>query len=207
MGRRLDVSMLDTIFSILETGAIEYTIRGHVSSPEGNRDPGIAPFDSFRAADGMFVMACGTNGFWHSLCEIMEMPEMENDPRFADNNKRVENYVNVLKPMIEEWSMQHTVDDLENMIVGAGIPFSRVLRMDQVCNLDILKKRHMLWNVYDTGIAEEIAIPGTPIKMHGCADEVQRSAPLVGEHTERILKDILHYNDEEINTLKEQGVI
>ena len=70
MGRRLDVSMVDTIFSILESGVVEYTVNGKMVGPSGNRDPSIAPFDSFPAKDGEFVMACGTDKFWKRLCEV-----------------------------------------------------------------------------------------------------------------------------------------
>jgi CoA:oxalate CoA-transferase len=69
-GRRVDVSMLDTIFSILETGVISYTLTGKIAKPAGNRDPEIAPFDVLAAKDGQFAIACGTQRFWLSLCDI-----------------------------------------------------------------------------------------------------------------------------------------
>ena len=71
----------------------------------------------------------------------------------------------------------------------------------------MLKDRNMLWTVKDTGIGEEIQIPGSPIKMHGCEDAVMRSAPVIGEHTESILKHVLHMQDQEIQQLKENGII
>lgn len=201
MGRRLDVSMVDTIFSILEAGVVEYTMNGHISKPEGNRDPGISPFDSFAAKDGSFVMACGTDGFWKSLCMLMERPDLVEDPRFMTNAKRCENYISELRDIVSAWTAKYTVDELEDMIVGAGIPFGRILNMDQVCEQDILRQRNMLWKVRDTGIGEEVEVPGTPIKMHGCVDQVMRSAPVVGEHTDTILRDVLHMDEAEMAQL------
>ena len=207
MGRRLDVSMLDTIFSILETSSVEYTVAGHVSKPEGNRDPAISPFDAYKAKDGAFVMACGTDGFWKSLCEIMGQPELAEDPRFINNTNRCEYYLSDLKGIISAWTEQYTVAELEEMIVEAGIPFGRILSLDQVCRQETLLDRNMLWTVHDNGIGEEIQIPGTPIKMHGCEDQVQRSAPTIGQDTDAILADILHLSGDEIARLHTEQVI
>lgn len=205
-GRRLDVSMLDTIFSILETGVVEYTFDGVVSTPQGNRDPGISPFDSFMASDGEFVIACGTNKFWHALCELMQMPELISDPRFTDNALRCKHNAE-LKQIISGWAQQHTVSEVEALVVGAGIPFGRVLTMDQVCKQQELSDRNMLWDVDDPGVGGHITIPGTPIKMHGCEDKAQRPAPMIGEHSRSILGKMIGLTDGELDKLQADGVI
>ncbi|MEG1657970.1 MAG: CoA transferase [Oscillibacter sp.] len=207
LGRRLDVSMVDTIFSVLESAVPEYTVTGHVATPEGNRDPGMSPFDAFDAKDGMFVMACGTNTFWKALCAVMERPELVEDPRFINNNKRCENYLSTLRDIIQAWTRQHTLDVLEEWIVGAGIPFGRIMNVEQICQSEMLKNRNMLWNVHDTGMDADILIPGTPIKMHGCEDKIVRAAPTPGQHTEQILKEMLHLQADEIAKLRADAVI
>lgn len=207
LGRRLDVSMVDTVFSILEAAVVQYTINGVVSKPEGNRDPVIAPFDAFRAKDGMFVMACGTDKFWRALCSAMGRPELAEDPRFIDNAARVENYLPTLKGIIEEWSTGLEVDRLEELICAAGVPFGRIQNIRQACESEIIKRRHMLWNVYDPSFGKEISFPGTPIKMHGCEDRPERPAPLLGQHSEEILSHILHKEQKEIDRYKAEKVI
>ncbi|MDO5131856.1 MAG: CoA transferase, partial [Eubacteriales bacterium] len=207
VGRRIDVSMCDTIFSILETGVVQYTIKGIVSKPEGNRDPVIAPFDAFEAKDGMFVMACGTNKFWKQLTVAMGQPELAEDPRFVNNARRVENYLPTLKGIIEDWSRQRTVDEVEEAVAAAGIPFGRVQNVAQACESDLFKDRNMLWNVYDPAFGREITIPGTPIKMHGCEDAPQKAAPLLGQDTDDVLKKILGMDDTALAKLRGDGVI
>ena len=206
-GRRLDVSMVDTVFSILETGVMQYTIKGIVSKPEGNSDPVIAPFDSFKARDGQFVLACGTNKFWAALCRAMGKPELIEDPRFINNSRRVENYIPTLKGIIEDWSMQHSVDELEELISGAGVPFGRIQNIKQACECDVIRRRNMLWDVYDPAFGREIEMPGTPIKMHGCADRADKAAPGLGEDTERLLCGILGLGHDEVEKLREEGVV
>lgn len=206
LGGRINVSMLDTVFSILETGVMQYTLKGVISKPEGNRDPVIAPFDSFEAKDGMFVMACGTEKFWLKLCDAMNMPELATDPHFATNTERVNNYP-LLKGTIEAWSKELTLCELENIICAAGIPFGRIQNVKQACESELIKNRNMLWTVDDPAFGHEIKVPGTPIKMHGCEDAPKKAAPLLGEDTEHILTSILGIDSERIAELREIGAI
>jgi len=206
-GRRLDVSMVDTIFSILETGVMQYTLKGIISVPEGNRDPVIAPFDAFHGRDGMFVLACGTDKFWRALCTVMERPELAEDPRFIDNSARVKNYIPALRDTIEAWSSRLSVDELESRICGAGIPFGRVQNVQQACRSPLLRRRNMLWKLYDPAFDAEIEIPGTPIKMHGCEDAAVKAAPLLGEDTETVLSDLLGMDEEQLARLRRNNVI
>lgn len=207
LGRRLDVSMVDTVFSILETGVMQYTVKGVISRPEGNRDPVIAPFDAFRAKDGMFVLACGTDKFWAALCGAMGRPELAEDPRFANNSLRVENYLPTLKDIIEEWSARLTVDELEGLISAAGVPFGRIQNIRQACESDLVARRNMLWKVYDPSFGREIEMPGAPVKMHGCADEPVKPAPRLGEDTDALLGGLLGLGDAELGELRKEGVI
>ncbi|MCB5736492.1 MAG: CoA transferase [Megasphaera massiliensis] len=207
MGRRVDVSMLDTIFSILETGALSYELNGDIVEAVGNRNLSVAPCDILEAADGQFALVCGTQRFWRSLCQIMGKPELADDPRFADNKRRCEHYPDELKPIIEGWSRQHTLDELEKQLSDAEIPFGRIADTKGVCENPVIKRRHMLWDIDDPAIGETISVPGTPIKIHGCEDKAFRPAPTLGQHTDDILKNIVHLTAEEIARLHEEGVI
>lgn len=206
LGRRLDVSMVDTIFSVLETGIVQYTIGGIISGPVGNRDPVIAPFDSYRAADGLCVVACGTDKFFAALCGVMGKPELAKDPRFTNNSLRCANYPE-LKAIIEEWTSQNSLEDLERLILAAGIPFGKVQNTAQACASDFIKRRNMLWTVQDPAFEEPIQFPGTPVKMHGCEDKAQRPAPGIGQHNEEILSGLLGKSAGEIEALKAENVI
>lgn len=137
----------------------------------------------------------------------MNRPELAEDPRFVTNAKRCENYIHELRGIIAQWAAGYTVDEMEQMLVGAGIPFGRILNMDQVCAQDVLRDRNMLWKVKDAGIGEEIEIPGSPIKMHGCLDAAMRSAPVVGEHTDALLRAVLGMDEAEIGRLHDGHVV
>ena len=137
----------------------------------------------------------------------MGKPELIEDPRFINNSRRVENYIPTLKGIIEDWSMQHSVDELEELISGAGVPFGRIQNIKQACECDVIRRRNMIWDVYDPAFGREIEMPGTPIKMHGCADRADKAAPGLGEDTERLLCGILGLGHDEVEKLREEGVV
>ena len=206
VGRRIDVAMVDTLFSVMENFVVEYTIAGKTPHRAGNQDPSIAPFDSFHAKDGDFVMGCGTNKMFAELCGAMGREELIDDPRFCTNVARCENYLPELKSIIEEWTTTKTVAEMEEIITGLKIPFGQILTIPEVSEHPQTKERNMLWNVYQPGMDREIRIPGTPVKIHGEEDVCQKAAPQLGEDNATILAT-LGYSAEQVAALKEQGVL
>ncbi|WP_317854047.1 CaiB/BaiF CoA-transferase family protein [Chakrabartyella piscis] len=207
VGRRLDVAMVDTLYSTMENFVVEYTIAGKHPHRAGNQDPSIAPFDSFKAKDADFVMGCGTNKMFAGLCSAMGKEELIEDPRFKTNLLRCENYLTDLKPIVEEWTQTKTVAELEEIICGLSIPFGPILTIPEVSDSDLTKERNMLWEVYQPGMDRTIKIPGTPIKIHGEVDEAQKAAPVLGEDNVAIYTEVLGISAEEVAALEENNII
>ena len=206
VGQRLDVAMMDTLFSIMENFVVEYTIAGKTPHRAGNQDPSIAPFDSFHAKDGDFVMGCGTDAMYARLCEAMGREDLITNPLFVTNIGRCDNYAQ-LKPEIEKWTTTKTVAELEEIIVGLSIPFGNILTIPQAAEHPQTKIRNMLWDVEQPGMDATIKIPGTPIKMHGQEDKCQKASPLLGEDNDNVYGDILGYSAEKIAELRKDGII
>ena len=205
-GQRLDVAMIDTLFSIMENAVVTYTVEGTVPGRLGNMDPAVAPFDSFEAKDGEFVMGCGTKKMWESMCEMMGRPDLITNPKYATNEDRCANYLPDLKEEVNSWTRTKTIDELEELIVAAGIPFGHINDIGQITESDLIKRRNMLWEVYDPSIGENIKIPGCPIKVHGQEDKPSKAAPDLGEDNHAILTE-LGYSESEIKALKESGAL
>lgn len=207
LGRRVDVAMVDTLYSTMENFVVEYTIEGKHPHRAGNQDPSIAPFDSFTAKDADFVMGCGTNKMFAGLCSAMGREDLTRDPRFKTNLLRCENYLDDLKPIIEEWTKTKTVAELEEIICGLSIPFGPIMTIPEVSESQLTKERNMLWEVYQPGMERNIKVPGTPIKIHGEADEIQKSAPILGEDNVAIYSEVLGISAEEVAALVEKDII
>lgn len=204
-GCHIDVAMVDTMIHVLDHYIIGYTINGEKNIRSGNRDLSIAPFDAFQAKDGMFVLACGTDKMFERLCGLMERPDLLKDPRYKTNQDRCDHYIGELRPEVEGWSMTKTLDELEERIVGIGIPFGRIQDVEQVVKHPQTTARNMLWDVDQPGIGN-ITITGTPIKISYEEDKLIKAAPLLGEDNIRILKE-LGYSDEKIATLVAKGAV
>lgn len=206
-GSRIDVSMVDTLFSVMENFVVKYTVEGETPKRSGNIDPGIAPFDSFKAKDGEFVMGCGTDRMFAGLCEAMGREELISDARFSTNDNRCINYLPELKEIIEEWTSKKTIDELEEIICAKKIPFGRIQDIPAITESELIKDRNMIWEVFQPGMDGTLRIPGCPVKIHGEPDEIQKASPKLSEDTEDILKELLNMSDEKIEQLKERDVI
>lgn len=200
-GQRLDVAMLDTLYSALENAVVQYTVGKTVPKRMGNIDPGIAPFDSFEAKDGEIVIGVGTDAMWHKLCDLMGKPQLKEDPRYENNDKRCQNYLPDLKQEVEEWTKTKTKAELEKVVVEAGIPFGNILSVPEITEHPQIKTRNMIVEIEDPVIGN-MRIPGIPIKMHGQKDTIDSPAPTIGQHTEEILKEIGY----DSKTIEELGI-
>ena len=200
-GCRLDVAMLDTLFSVMENFVVDYTIGGFVPKRQGNIDPSIAPFASFHAKDCDFTMGCGTDKLWAKLCVIMHKEHLIDDPRFKTNDDRCKNFTPDLDKEVNEWSTTLNFSEIEEKLVEAGIPVGQINDIKQVCELPQIAARNMLWKVYDPGFKDEVSFPGCPIKIQGVEDEIQKPAPLLGEDTDKVMKEILGYDDAKIKAM------
>ena len=206
-GARIDVAMLDTMFSVMENHVMEYTMLGEHPTRMGNCDVMSPPWDMLHAKDGNFVVACGTQKFYELFCDVMGREDLKTDPKYADMRDRSRHYIGDLKDIIEDWTRTKTLDELEEAMVDAGIPFGRIRSIAECAEMPQIKLRNMLWDVYDPDAEQVITMPGSPIKIHGEDDYIACAAPTVGQDNDRVLKDIGGYTESEINGLRNNNVI
>jgi len=206
-GMRIDVAMVDSMFSALEKGPIQYFLTGKSPDLHLNSLIACAPWEAIEAKDGQFVIAVGSVKHFELLCEAIGRPELAKDPRFDVYMHRMNNYYTEggFRSIILEWSMQRTVDEVYDILSSYGLPCGKVKSIGQCAESEQTKARNMVWEVYDPGFKDTFRMPGTPMKFHGCPDEIRKAAPLNGEDNVEVLKE-LGYSDEEIKQLREEGV-
>jgi len=204
-GCRIDVAMVDSVASVLENAIVRYLATGKSPKPIGSRHPSLAPFDMFRAKNGYMVIAIGNEKLWHSFCQAIGRDDLLKDPRFMNNKKRVNNE-RILKSLIERWTRKKTVKDLLVIFNKLGIPCGPVNSMDRMVRHPQIIFRNMIQEIKHP-IAGKIKMAGIPLKMAGFSDKIPGRAPLLGEHTGKILKKYLRYSPKRIKDLKREGVI
>jgi CoA:oxalate CoA-transferase len=200
-GQMVDVSMVDTIFSLLENAIPLYTANRVITERKGNIDPTIAPFDVFEARDGYVAMGVGTDRLFRSMCEAMGMPDLAKDPRYATNSLRVEHYLPDLQKIINDWTREKTKAELEGIFEKAGVPCGPVLNMREAIEHPHIRAREMMVHIQHPTVGD-CYVQGVPIKLSETPGSVDSPAPLLGQHT----GEIFGLTGAEVEKLKEEGV-
>ena len=204
-GCHVDVSMLDSLFAMTESATMKYTVEGVILGRQGNRGKSNAPWGQFHAKDGLFVITCGTTKLWQKCAHELELYDMENDPAYDSNPKRVA-AVDYIEERISEAAKKWTVDELEEKMLAAGVPFGRVNYIAQTMELPQIWHRYMLWTVFEPGMESDFTTPGNPIKISAEDDGPLRHSPLVGQDTDEILRE-LGYGETAIGEMHRKNVI
>jgi len=203
-GARIELSLLDCTFSLLTYMVQYYLSAGYITERVGSGHPSIVPYRAYQTKDGFMVIAVFTERIWESFCSAIGMKELARDPRFENNSKRVENR-DELDRILSERFLEKTTDEWIEILNSSGVPCSPINTIDRVVEDEQIKMRNMIVEFMHPSYGK-VRTMGTPVKIEGGKEEFA-PAPELGEHTEEILKNILEINPEEIEKLKEKGVV
>lgn len=203
-GQYVDVAMTDSILALSELVVSQYSYRGVSPVPVGNGIPGLAPFGTIRVKDGVVAIAAPHDGQFRELCQLIGMPELVADPRYATEALRWEHNA-TLKAAIETFTVQHTKLALRELF-GGKIPFSPIYNAQEIFEDPHFAVRNMLPLVEQPGSASRVAVPGVPVKLSQTPGGVRHRAPLLGEHTREVLGD-LGLPADRIDHLLQAGVV
>jgi len=205
-GQKVDVSMLDCQVSILENAITRYQVEGRSPGPIGNRHPTISPFQAFKASDRYFVIGCGNDSLFRRLCEAIGRKDLLMRKDFATNDLRTQN-LEALVFELDKSFCQKTADEWVEVIDRAGVPCGPINTIDKVLAEPQVNARKMIATVEDKQ-AGQIKIAGNPIKMSCLEDSTFRGpAPEIGEHNTDVFTRMLGLSKEEVNALKQHGVV
>lgn len=204
-GQQIDIASSDCMFTALEDSVVEAAMSGKRFEREGNRSRSIAPYDTFEVKDGIVSTAVSTNAQWEKFCEAMDMEELLDDPRYATNESRGENYDTSLRKIIADKFKDMTKWEIENLLRPYNIPSGPGYTVPEAFESEQLNSRNMVVEVEDKQIGK-IRMPGSPIKISGIDDVPAGSAPLLGEDTAQLLADI-GYTEEQIAGFMEENIV
>ena len=204
-GRRIELSMFDTMLHLLSYIGTMWLTNGEVPKPPGSAHDYSVPWQAFATADGYVVVATRQENFWRKLCTVLESPDLAGDPRFADNASRVKNR-DLLVPSLEQIFRTRTAADWLERLRAAGVPAAPVNNVDGAFAEPPVNEREMIVE-YDHPEVGKVRLPGNPIKMSDMSGTISRPAPMLGEHTDSILKTLLRLSANEIADLHENGAV
>lgn len=203
-GQKVDVAMLDCQVAILENAISRYVVTGVVPAPGGNKHPSIVPFEPFETIDGQIMVAAGNDALWANFCSAIDTVPLCKDERFATNPLRDKNYKE-LRPLLGEAMKKKTTAQWQEILDKAGVPNGPINTVDKVVADPQVLAREMIMEI-DHPIEGKLKVPGIPIKLSETPGDIRRTSPLLGQHTEEILKELLNYDDAKIDELKKENI-
>ncbi len=204
-GARVEISMFDAMLNLLSYMGTMWLTNGELPQPPGSGHDYTVPWQAFSAKDGYVVVATREETFWQALCELLEDPELADDPRFDTNANRVK-HKDVLVPHLEGIFRTRPVADWLERLRAAGVPAAPVNHFDRAFAEPPVAERKMIVE-YDHPDVGTVRLPGNPIKVAGMPGTISNPAPRLGEHTDALLRDLLSLTPERIAELRQQGAI
>lgn len=205
-GQYLDVSMMDTLFGMLESPILTKELLGKELTRCGNTDPTLCPYDVYPCQDGYFSagLAAGSDAEWKRFCTAINMPELLEDARFATNELRLEHY-DILTPILTEYFKTKTKAELTEAFNANNIPSSPVNTIPELMDHPQLKARGMLVPMHDDGVGDYLAM-GNPMLLSETPAVLEKGAPSMGRDTVSVLKEY-GYTDAEIEAFAAGEVV
>jgi crotonobetainyl-CoA:carnitine CoA-transferase CaiB-like acyl-CoA transferase len=204
-GQHLDLALLDSQIALLAYQNTNYFATGKPPRRIGNLHPNIVPYQPFRTADGDVIIACGNDNLYRKFCAAAGCPELAQDARFATNGKRVENRAELTRLLSEVFRRRSTREWLA-LLEAAGVPNGPINDLAQVFDEPQVKARGVRVELQH-GAGAALPMVASPMRFSETPLEYRRAAPLLGEHTDEVLRGLLGKSEAQIAALHAEQVI
>jgi crotonobetainyl-CoA:carnitine CoA-transferase CaiB-like acyl-CoA transferase len=206
-GQQIDISLLDTQISTLSIQGLNYLTSGEVPGLLGNAHPNIVPYQVFPTSDSNVIISVGNDSQFERFCEFIERPELSSDERFTTNDMRVRNrdeLTEILNAVTEQEPTDYWLDGLDKIKIASG-PINRI---DQAfANPQVLAREMEIEMNHPAAGDKPVKMIGSPIKMSATPVSYRRTPPMLGEHTDEVLGELLDLSPEDCAALRDKSVI
>ena len=206
-GQYVDISMLDTHVAWLSIQAMNYLVSGENPRRLGNGHPNIVPYQTFETADGHVILTIGNDQQFQRFCEFAGVPDLSQDTRFATNADRVINreaLIELMVPLLAAKPSDHWLEGLETLKIGCG-PINNI---DAVFADPQVNDREMVIQMPHPALdGKTVPLVASPLRLSETAVSYRHAPPLLGQHTDEVLDEILGTDEAERRHLREAGVI
>ena len=204
-GQEIDIGLLDCQIALLSYVGQLYLINGQVPQQLGSGHQIVVPYQAIKAGDGYVVVAAYEEKFFGGICKAIGREELIDDPRFKTNTNRRKNketLIAILEAEFQKWTAESLLRRLEEN----DVPCAPVNRLDKALSQPNVMARNMVVEINHPTCGTYKAI-GNPIKLSSVKEEKFAPSPLLGQHTEEILSELLGYSAETIAQLREEKLI
>ncbi len=204
-GQYIDMALLDVQVAMLANMGSNYLASGNAPVRWGNAHPNIVPYQTFATSDGHIIVAVGNDGQYAKFVEAGGHPELSSDARFASNPLRVRNretLVPILADMVKTKTKQEWISELE----AAGVPCGPINNLEEMFDNPQVKARELQVDLPHPsgGTARMVR---SPMNLSATPTRCDMPPPMLGQHTDQVLRDLLGHSEEEITALRDRGVV
>ena len=204
-GQFVDVSLLEGQLGLLDVLIGYYLADGEVPKPMGTSYKNLLPYQTFRTRTKDIAVAIGSDSLWRIFCPLLGLPQLVADPRYRNNAARAANRA-TLVATLQEALLAKSYAEWESILLPAGIPFGAINSIAEVVEHPQVKARGVLVE-YEHPIAGKVKLVGPRVRLSETPGGVRRPAPLLGQHTDEVLKERLGLGQEEVLRLRRAGAI
>jgi crotonobetainyl-CoA:carnitine CoA-transferase CaiB-like acyl-CoA transferase len=201
-GEYIDLGMLDAALPWL-TKQAGRVFAGEDPERMGNRDPVLAPYQTFETADGYLNVACLNQKLWTGLCAAIDRPELADDDRFATNADRVE-HLEALEGELAPTFAERPTDEWMDRLEDEGIPAGPVLSVEEALSNEQTEARETVGEMDAEGRDRPIPVIEHPLRFAGAETGFEAPPPRLGEHTREVFAE-LGYSERELEALADRG--
>ncbi len=203
-GVYVEVSLFDTAMSLMGYMAQNFWMTGKVPQPMGTAHPAMCPYQAFQAKDAYMMLGVGNDAQWAKFCQVASMESMRDDPRFATNSARVENF-DATVALVGEKMKERTVQEWMAALSAAGVPCAPINTLDiALVHPQLAERKLVVTTAHPVlGTVNNMAMP---VRFQNETRHARLPPPLLGQHTQDVLSD-LGFDSAEIQELLRDGIV
>lgn len=204
-GQAIDMALFDCQTAALVNQAMNHLAGGVVPGRLGNAHPNIVPYQVFATADGHLILAVANDGQFRRFCAAAGLGALPSDPRFATNGGRVDHREVLIGLLTPVFAGRRTAEWF-GLLEAANVPCGPINRIDQVFADPQAMARGLRISL-GHGAARSVELVASPLRLAKTPPEYRNAPPLLGEHTEEILREILGISAKDLARLRDRGVL
>ena len=205
-GQVVDTALYEAVLQVMEGLVIEYDHNAFIRERSGSILPGIAPSNVYTCSDGPFMIGANNDAIFKRLAKAMGQPELGEDPRYSTHLARGEHQTE-LDNLVNEWTSQHTIDEVDALMIEHSIPAGRVYTAKDMLSDPHFQAREAIVDV-ETETRGTLKMQNTFPKLSRTPSSIRRPAPSkVGQDNSEIYGELLGKSDAELAELSDEGVV